>query len=260
MSFIILCLLCIVQGLTEFLPVSSSGHLVLIEQIFNLETNMLLLNLFLHLASLCAVIIFYRKTILKLIKKPFQPLTYKLVISTVITMIFAFGYKYLNINSYVFKFYGFCFLITAFILFLTHKFQQNAVLLKKNEPTYKDSLILGIVQGFAVLPGISRSGSTIAALIFLKNNEQSSAEYSFLMSIPIIIGGFFVELLSVNNLEELFIDINIWQYLFGFILTFMVALFALKFTVKMLKNQKFIYFSTYLTLISIIVLIINFII
>ena len=94
MSFFVLCLLCIVQGLTEFLPISSSGHLTLFEQLFNVEVDMLLLNLFLHLASLCAVIIFYRKTILRLIKKPFQPLTYKLVISTIITFIFSSRYQF----------------------------------------------------------------------------------------------------------------------------------------------------------------------
>ena len=70
MSFIILCLLCVVQGLTEFLPVSSSGHLTMFEKIFNIETDLLLLNLFLHLASLLAVVIYYRKTILKLIRNP----------------------------------------------------------------------------------------------------------------------------------------------------------------------------------------------
>ena len=118
---------------------------------------------------------------------------------------------------------------------------------------------MGIVQGLAVVPGISRSGSTIAALMFLKNDEGKAAEYSFLMSIPVIIGGFVVELLEVENFSTLFSTINIWQYIFAFFLTFIVAVFSLKFTIKMLKNQKFIYFSAYLLIISIIVLAINFI-
>lgn len=259
MSFLILCLLCVVQGLTEFLPVSSSGHLTLIEQIFNVETDMLLLNLFLHLATLVAVVIVYRKVILNLLKKPFQPLTYKLFISTVLTVIFAFGYKALNINDYVYKIYGFCFLITSIILFLCHKFQKSSILCKKEEPSYKDSVVVGIVQGLAVVPGISRSGSTIAALMFLKNDEGKAAEYSFLLSIPVIIGGFIIELVEVENFSILFSTINIWQYIFAFFLTFIIAMFSLKFTIKMLKNQKFIYFSAYLLIISIIVLAINFI-
>ena len=258
MSFFVLCLLCIVQGLTEFLPISSSGHLTLFEQLFNVEVDMLLLNLFLHLASLCAVIIFYRKTILKLIKKPFQPLTYKLVISTIITFIFAMAYKAIDIDNYIFYIYGFCFLITAIILFICDGFQRNTILLKKPALTYRDAVIVGIVQGLAVVPGLSRSGTTISSLIFLKNEESNAAEYSFLLSIPVIIGGFLFEILSIENWQNLFIEINIWQYIFAFFLTFLVAIISLKYTVKMLKCQKFSYFSAYLVLISIFVIIINF--
>lgn len=259
MSFYILCLLCIVQGLTEFLPVSSSGHLVLLEQLFYIETDLLLLNLFLHLATLVAVIIVYRKIIFNLIKKPFQPLTYKLIISTIMTVMLALVYKYFDIDKYVFKMYGFCFLITAIILFICDKYQKNAVVIQKNQLTYKDSIIVGIVQGIAVIPGISRSGSTITSLILLNNNESHAAEYSFLLSIPIIIGGFILELLEIENFQTLFISINLWQYIFAFFLTFIVALISLKFTIKMLKKQKFVYFYTYLLIISIIVILINFI-
>ena len=138
-------------------------------------------------------------------------------------------------------------------------FQKNSVIIKKTEPTYIDSVVVGIVQGLAVVPGISRSGSTIASLIFLKNDEGTSAEYSFLLSIPIIIGGFILELIEVKNISMLFEQINLWQYLFAFILTFFVALISLKFTVKMLKKQKFIYFSAYLIIISILVIVLNFI-
>ena len=259
MSFLILCILCIVQGVTEFLPISSSGHLTLIEQLFEIETDLLFLNLFLHLATLFAVIIIYRKILWNLFKKPFQPLALKLMISTFFTVIFAIIYKVLNIDDIVFKIYGFCFLITAIILFFCNRFQKNSIIFKKDEPSFKDSIIVGIVQGLAVMPGISRSGSTIAFLIFLKTNENKAAEYSFLLSIPIIIGGFIVELIEINNFNLLFETINIWQYIFAFILTFIVGLLSLKFTVKMLKNEKFNYFSAYLIIISIIVLTVNYI-
>ena len=126
MSLFILISLCIIQGLTEFLPISSSGHLLLFEQLFGFDENLLLLNLFLHLATVLAVIIVYRKILWKLIKNPFQPLTYKLAISTTITVLFAAAYNIFDINDFVPKIYGFCFLVTAILLLATHFFQKKS--------------------------------------------------------------------------------------------------------------------------------------
>ena len=131
MSFWIICLLCVVQGLTEFLPISSSGHLTLIEQFFGINENILLINLFLHLATLVAVVVVYRKTILKLIKKPFQPLTYKLVISTVLTCVIAFVFEWLGLEKFAFKIYSFGFLMTAILLFFMHKSNKSTISIKQ---------------------------------------------------------------------------------------------------------------------------------
>lgn len=259
MSIIVFLILCIVQGLTEFLPVSSSGHLLLFEQIFKVTDNLLLLNLFLHLATLLAVIIVYRKTIIKLIKKPFQPLTYKLLFSTTLTVILAFCYELLNINQIEIYLYGFCFLLTALLLFLTQVSQKNMIMVKAKQLDFPSILAVGIAQGFAVLPGLSRSGTTIATLMLCGNNEETSTEYSFLLSIPIIIGGFILELIKVNDFTSIFNSINPTIYIFGFVLTFTVALFSLKFTINMLKRNKFVYFSIYLLLLGIGVIIYTFI-
>ena len=250
MNILVFFLLCIVQGLTEFLPVSSSGHLLLFEQIFKIENNLLLLNLFLHLATLFAVVIVYRKVIWKLIKKPFQPLTYKLLFSTSLTLVFAICYEVLNIDSYVVFLYGFCFLITSALLFLTHKMQKNMAVVKTKNIDFISTLAVGISQGFAVLPGLSRSGTTIATLLLCGNDEDSAAEYSFLLSIPIIVGGFILELLRVENFSSLFAEINPLVYIAGFVLTFVVAFLSLKFTIKLLKKNKFIYFSIYLLILG----------
>lgn len=258
MAFWILIILCLVQGLTEFLPVSSSGHLLLFEQIFKIQDNILLINLFLHLASLVAVIIVYRKIIWKIIKKPFQPLTYKLILSTLITLVFAMVYNIFNINKFETHFYGFCFLITSILLFITHRFQQKAGVVKfNNEINTKSAVLVGFVQGLAVLPGISRSGSTICSLVLAGNDESASAEYSFLLSIPIIIGGFILECFKIDNFNTLLSQINIAQIIFAFIFTFIVAILSLKLTIKLLKKNKFIYFSIYLLFISIFVIIFN---
>ena len=260
MNFWILIILCLIQGLTEFLPVSSSGHLLLAEQLFGLKDNLLLLNLFLHLATLVAVVIVYRKVIAKLIKKPFQPLTYKLILSTAITLIFAIAYHYFDIDSIITKIYGFCFFATAILLFVAHKFQKKSITVSASaEIGTKSAVLVGLVQGLAVLPGISRSGSTICSLMLSGNSEEKSAEYSFLLSIPIIIGGFVFELLKLDNIGSAFSTINPLFAIIAFVFTFVVALVSLKLTIKLLKNNKFIYFSIYLFIISLIVLFINFI-
>ena len=261
MSFLVLIVLCLVQGLTEFLPVSSSGHLLPFSQLFGINDNNLLLNLFLHTATLVAVVIVYRKVILKILKNPFQPLTFKLLLSTAITLVFALTYEIFNIDKYVTHFYGFCFLITSILLLVTHKFQKQASIVSANhELGYKSAILVGFVQGLAVLPGISRSGSTICALILAGNTEEKSAEYSFLLSIPIIIGGFIFEVIKIENFGELFASTSPLFIIFAFIFTFLVAFVSLKLTLKVLKKNKFIFFSIYLFLLSIFVIIFNFII
>ena len=259
MKFWILIVLCLVQGLTEFLPVSSSGHLLLFEQIFHIEGNLLLLNLFLHLATLLAVVIIYRKVIWKIIKKPFQPLTYKLLISTLITLVFAGLYEVLNIDRYVSWVYGFCFLITASVLYAAFVFQKRSSVVRAGEVSYKRAAIVGAVQGFAVLPGISRSGSTICSLLFCGSSEGEAAEYSFLLSIPIILGGFVFELLKVDNFQSLFSGISVWMLVFAFVFTFLVSLLSIKLTVKLLKDRKFNFFAFYLIFVGILAIILTFI-
>ena len=247
MNFWILVILCLVQGLTEFLPVSSSGHLLLFEQLFGIKDNLLLLNLFLHLATLVAVVIVYRKIIWKIIKKPFQPLTYKLILSTSITLVFAICYEIFNIDSVVTKIYGFCFLATSLLLFITHKFEQKATVVSaSNQIKTKSAVIVGFVQGLAVLPGISRSGSTICSLMLAGENKEQSAEYSFLLSIPIIIGGFVFELVKLDNISEAFVNFNPLYSIFAFVFTFFIAFLSLKLTLKLLKGNKFnIFAQTY---------------
>ncbi len=262
MSFWILLLLCIVQGLTEFLPVSSSGHLLLVEQIFGIEGDTLMLNLFLHLATLLAVIVVYRKIIWQILKKPFQPLTYKLLLSTVLTVILAVGYEVLDLNKYGFKIYGFCFLATSIILLVTYLFQKRTTVVKSDkEISTKSAVLVGIVQGFAVLPGISRSGSTISSLILTGNDEEKASEFSFLLSIPVIVGGFILELIKLiknGGASNAFATVNPWLCVFAFIFTFFVAFASLKITLKLLKKHRFVFFSIYLFLLAITVITLNF--
>lgn len=261
MNFWILCLLCLVQGLTEFLPVSSSGHLLFVEQLFGVEGDLMLLNLFLHLATLVAVVVVYRKIIWQILKKPFQPLTYKLILSTVITVAIALVYNHFELDRFGFYVYGFCFLVTAVLLMITYFFQKRKTGVEALDISTKSAVMVGFVQGLAVLPGISRSGSTISSLILAGNDEKKSAEFSFLLSIPVIVGGFILEIINLaqnGGIGNAFATISVLECVFAFIFTFLVAFASLKITLKLLKNNKFIYFSIYLFVIGLVVIGMNF--
>ena len=99
MNIWVLILLCVIQGFTEFLPVSSSGHLLFVEQIFGITDNLMFLNLFLHIATLLAVVIIYRKTIWEIVKNPFKPYTFKLIIATICSVALAFAYEFLKLEN-----------------------------------------------------------------------------------------------------------------------------------------------------------------
>jgi undecaprenyl-diphosphatase len=260
MSIWALIVLCVVQGLTEFLPVSSSGHLLFFEQIFGITENTMLLNLFLHIATLLAVLIVYRKVIWNLIKKPFQPLTYKLLLATFFSVILAFIYKFLEFENMSTKIYPFAFLVTSILLLVCHIYQKYAVVLKQSEISYKSSMLVGLVQGIAVVPGLSRSGSTISSLILCGNEESKASEFSFLLSVPIIVGGFVLELFELTKTNVILQDFSVLSYIFAFLLTFAVSMIALKLTIKFLKKQKFIVFSVYTFLMFIVTFVFNFVI
>lgn len=260
MSIWVLLILCVVQGLTEFLPVSSSGHLIFLEQIFRINDNIMFLNLFLHLSTLLAVVIVYRKVIFEILKKPFQPYTYKLILATLFSVVLAFVYEFSGIEKYVLNIYPFAFLLTSVLLLSCHLFQRKASIVNTNEISYKHSVLVGIVQGIAVIPGLSRSGSTISSLILTGNDEKKASEFSFLLSIPIIIGGFVLEIIQLNESGVSVGLFDLKTCILAFIVTFFVSLLALKLTIKLLKKQKFIIFSAYTFLMFLITFILNFII
>lgn len=258
MNIWVLLILCVIQGLTEFLPVSSSGHLLFLEQMFGVNENLMLLNLFLHVATLLAVVIVYRKIIWQLLKKPFQRYTFKLLIATIFSVLLAFLYKFSGLENIVTKIYPFGFLLTSILLLLCHLFQKKAEIVSMNEISIKQSILVGLVQGVAVVPGLSRSGSTISSLILSGQDEKRASEFSFLLSIPIIVGGFVLELLEFNGSGVILQDISLLSYIFAFLLTFIISMIALKLTIKLLKKKKFIIFSIYTFLVFIVTFVFNY--
>lgn len=236
----------IVQGLTEFLPISSSGHLVLLENIFGTYSN-LFMTVALHLGSLIAVFIVFWKDIVYIIKHPFCPLSKNLIIATIPTVILVLFFKTYIEDSFNGNFFVVGFILTAFLLMLTE------ILVKKvdaNKPlSTKTAIIMGIAQGIATLPGISRSGSTICAGLLSGESREKVASFSFLMSIPIIIASCVYEVIFSTSP----ITISILPVVAGMIFAFIFGLLAIKLMLKLIKKVEFTYFAIYLALLIIII-------
>jgi len=238
----------LVQGLTEFLPVSSSGHLLLFQKLFAIEDSPLLFDIILHIATLTAVIIVFHKKIWQLIRKPFQKTTYCLLIATAITCAMVLVVHFAGWTDAMrnYKILPITFLITAIILFAVTFLPK-----KENSVGYKTGIIAGIAQGIAVIPGISRSGATIAASLATGVKREEAAEFAFLMSIPIIIASFVFEIISSPG------DIAVmsfWPIAFGFVAALLSGILAIKIMLKIVQKIKLYWFSVYLVVLSIILI------
>ena len=252
------------QGLTEFLPVSSSGHLTFLQRVLGIDIGgaELFFNLILHLGTLVAVCVIFWKDIVALFKKPFKTLLYLIVASIPAAIVGFFlddvidehitGGAYAGIILAVF------FLITASVLFATEIYAKRR---KKVLPLcWRTTIPMGVAQAIAVLPGISRSGSTIAAGIFAGGDNDEVAHFSFLMSIPVILGGFLVELvkgLVKTGEESLSYSFQVagpqfgWCIAIGFIISAIAGLFAIKVMLTAIKKANYKWFSLYLVLLAI---------
>lgn len=252
MDLMIIVLLGAVQGLTEFLPVSSSGHLVFLENLFGVEQSSLFLNVMLHFATLLAVLIFYRKRLWQLLKKPFQPLTFYLLTSTAITCALTLLFADFFETSFSGSLLAWGFLLSAIFLFVTELISTGY---ERKKINYKNvnlnrSALLGLFQGFALLPGISRSGTTLCAGIVMGIEKREALDYSFLMSIPIIIASMVYELTSAD-FSLIFSEINIVQMLTGGIVAFLFAIAGIKLMLKVVEKVQYKWFAIYLVILAI---------
>lgn len=255
----------LVQGLTEFLPVSSSGHLVLLQRLFGIDGG-LFLPIVLHLGTLVAVCVVFFKDILALFKKPFKTLGF-LVLASVPAAVVGlllddiiedaiFGGKYFALFLAAF------FLITGCVLFATEKFA------KKREGTLplnlKVTLSMGFAQAVAILPGISRSGSTICAGTFAGGKREEIAKFSFLMSLPVILGSFVIELFKGLKDGEIQTAFSSGGASFGigvavgFVVSAVSGLFAIKLMLKLIQKANYKWFSLYLGVLSVTCVILQF--
>jgi len=178
-----------VQGLTEFLPVSSSGHLTILAKLSIAPTSVFY-NLALHLATLAALLIVMRREVAEIIFHPIKGDAKYLLLASIPTAAVAFLFKMVWPTLLTGSLLGFGFILTSVILFASERLCRERI---GREMDRKVALFTGLTQGIAVLPGVSRSGATIAAARSFGLSAECAARYSFLLSIPVIVGGFLFE-------------------------------------------------------------------
>ncbi len=234
-----------IQGITEFLPISSSGHIVLFGNLFELD-NLLLISVVAHIGTLFAVIYCYRKRLLKLIKQPFNKTNLNLLIATIPAIVIALVFNNFLEDNFSTKTLIWGFLLSAIFLLIADLKKSN------NKPiTKKSALYMGISQGLALLPGISRSGSTLACGLIIGGEKNEVLDFSFLMSIPIILASAIYESLKLFTSQITISWIGIFIVMIS---SFVFGIVSIKIMLNTIKKNKLYYFSFYLILLSLVIL------
>ena len=250
MTFLQAIFLGVVQGLTEFLPVSSSGHLVFFQSVFGLAEPQLAFDVMLHLGTLLAVVVYFRTDISRVLLGTWAwvrggregeeeaKLLLWIVVASVPTGLMGILLKdWFEAFFSMPKTVGLMLLVTGLLLWLTR-------IVKRNEKTTGqmgvwDALVIGIAQGVAIIPGISRSGSTISTGLLCRLDRELAGKFSFLLSIPAILGATFLEF------REIGAGPGSGVTFIGMAVSFFVGLVALKLFMNIVKKGKLSYFSYY---------------
>lgn len=249
MEIFYLVILGIVQGLTEFLPISSSGHLVLLSKWFGISDS-LFVSILLHLATFFSILVVLRKEVFYLIRHPFSKDTIRLAIATIPTCILALVLMPLIDQSFEGIFLPFCFLISALLLMVTDLTTKRKSFPLQSQLTNQNAFLMGIGQGLAIFPGISRSGTTICAGILSGAPKDECAKFSFLMSLPIILLSMAMEIYKIVA-KDYVISVNVVGVILSFVIAFFVGIFAIKVMLRLTQKASFRYFAFYLIVISV---------
>jgi len=240
----------IVQGLTEFLPVSSSGHLVFFQSLFGMGEPPLFFDVMLHLGTLLAVVVCFRSDILSIARglgarlkgshnhPPQVKLFLLIIVATIPTGLMGILFKdwFESLFSKP-KVVGMMLLVTGLVLWLTRWTKREGRTIEKMR--WIDSVLIGIAQGLAIIPGISRSGATISTGLFCGLDRELSGKFSFLLSIPAILGATFLESQKMGS------SLEVQTGLLGMTVAFGVGLFSLTLLIKIIKMGKIFNFSYY---------------
>ena len=251
----------IIQGLTEFLPVSSSGHLELGKAILgdnSIPEESLMFTVVMHFATALSTIVIFRKDIWEILRGLLQfkwneetQFSLKIIISmipaAIVGVLFEEQLEQLFGGSVLLV--GFMLIITALLLWLADKAKNTG-----KPVSYSNAFVIGVAQAIALLPGISRSGSTISTSVLLGNDKTKAARFSFLMVVPLILGKIAKDLLD----GELTHTGNSTGLIVGFIAAFVSGLFACTWMISLVRKSKLSYFAIYCLIVGVIAIIVSY--
>ena len=281
MSLLQAILMGIIQGLTEFLPVSSSGHLAIFKILFGVETDTgILYDVLLHVGTLLAICVVYYKDVCRLIvegcgilrdafvnvviffrnkatkeSEPYRRIvnsSYRkfamlVIVSTIPTGVIGFfGRDVGTMASEILIVPGICLIVTAILLLIADRIKDGEKLPKN--VTYTDAFGVGIAQGIATLPGLSRSGTTITACLLTGYQRNFAVKYSFIMSIPAILGALVLELKDLGAVEVA--SVEIVYYIIGMVIAAIVGYICIKTMLVVVRKKKFTIFAIYCLLVG----------
>ncbi|GAA0361139.1 undecaprenyl-diphosphatase UppP [Bacillus horti] len=261
MSLLEALILGIVQGLTEALPISSSAHIIITEHLLGLTFEGLTLEVFLHLASVLAVIIYFRKDLVNVIKGFFGYLSQKteenkvhfrfglyIIVATMITGVLGILLKDLLDESLKSPaIIAASLTLTGILLIFIERFKK----IGQKTPgtmTWKDTLVVALAQSLAIIPGISRSGSTLVAGLLTGLDRKTAVRFSFLLAIPVILGSSILEMRNISG--ALVEQTGVGSLAIGFIASFIFSLIGIVWLIKFLEKSKLFYFAIYCFLLA----------
>ncbi len=266
MSILEAIILGIVQGLTEFLPVSSSGHLVIFQKLFGISSDVLSFDIAVHFATLIAVFIVLWKDIVAILKKPFGKLPIMILVATIPAIVIG-----LPLKDFFEKLYksgvtlGIEFIITGLILLWAESHNENKPFAMRNrklknkgisEMNAIDALVIGVAQAGAILPAVSRSGLTLAGALARRLDREFAIKFSFLMSIPVILGPAildFIDMLkSPRNTGALIFSTTT---LAAMVAACVAGVLAMKFMIKVFSKYSLKYFAYYVFVVAAFILV-----
>jgi undecaprenyl-diphosphatase len=240
-EFIKIIILGIVQGITEFLPISSNAHLIMLEQLLDYHNHNEILNLVFHLGSLFAIVTYFFSELLGLLKKP--KMIFNIIAATIPVIIvgyFVHKFRLINYEYFSIKIIAITLIFFGIILFISDKINHSKILYK--DLNLKSSLIIGLFQIISLIPGVSRSGITLTAGRFLGYSRFEAAKFSFFLSIPTTAGACFLgvlDLIKTNNSDLNYIAIV--AFITSFLSSYLTIKFFLSFISKFNLNI-FIYY------------------